>query len=97
MNNEAPPTAESDVTFRFRWTTTFDVIATVVVAADELDTEDLLSIEEYAYDLAVERVKERLEQVAVTINDVAVHGDIDGVEAADIEQVFPPGSTGGAE
>ena len=81
------PTAEIARTYRIRWVTTFDVIATVTVEADELDTEDPLSVEEYAYDLAVERAKQRLEEVATTINGVAVHGDIDGLEADEVEEV----------
>lgn len=72
-----------------------DLLVTVTVEADELDTEDEFSVEQHAYDVAVERAKERLEQVASTINGVAIHGDIDGMEADEVERVLPPG-VGGA-
>lgn len=73
--------------YRIRWTVPMDVVVTVEVETDDLDAEDTLSAEEYAYDVAVERAKERLEQIAATLNGVAVHGDIDGVGADDVMEV----------
>lgn len=61
--------------YRIRWSTAADVVATV--EADD---------EETAYDTAVEIAKERLEQVAATINGVAVHADIDGLDAEDVTE-----------
>lgn len=78
---------ERDRTYRIRWNVPMDVVVTVTVAADELDAEDDFSIEEYAYDVALDRAKERLDQISTTVNDVAVHGDIDGMEADEVEEV----------
>lgn len=83
--------AERGRTFRIRWTVPMDVLVTVTVRADELDDDSLESAEEYAYDLAVERAKERLEQVSATVNGVGIHGDIDGCSADEVEHVTSPG------
>jgi len=69
-------TTESDRTYQIRWTVGCDVVVTV-----DAPNEDV------AYDLAVGAAKERLEQVAVTVNCVAVHADIDGVAADEIETI----------
>lgn len=66
-------------TYRVRWTVSMDVLVTATA-------ED----EEAAYDLAYEMAKERLEQVSVTINDVAIYGDVDGVAADEFVLINPP-------
>ena len=61
--------------FTYRWTTPMDVVATV-----DVEEDGDYPVEEVAYDMAVDAAKQRLNEISLTLNGVAVHGDIDGMD-----------------
>lgn len=73
--------------YTYRFTTTAEVVVTVDTeyGPDRLDAMDEDEREEWAYEDATKRGKERTHEVSVSSHGVAIHLDIDGIEGERVE------------